>query len=98
MGTEEIKFEHYRSDPSGRVRRYYRGNTPWTPQACGGVTICTIRQDEDEFQGIAICNQIDSFCYNLGRTIALGRARKERRQDQRLSLEELQQEERLKAE
>jgi len=75
--TEEIKYEHYRYDQHGELRRYYRSNTNWTPAPCGGMTICTISVGGYEFQGIAKCNHFDAFRYRLGRTIALGRARKE---------------------
>ena len=74
---EEIKYEHYRCDLLGVLRRYYRSNTNWTPVSRGGMTICTISVGGKEFQGIAKCNHYDAFCYRLGRTIALGRARKE---------------------
>jgi hypothetical protein len=52
--------------------------TAWEPLPRGGYTLCTI-YDDDENElaiGVAECNPLDSFCYRIGRAIALGRAMK----------------------
>ena len=78
---EKIKFEHYRCDEYGELRRYYRNvKNNWVPAPRGGLTICTITDGNGrEFHGTSSCSRLDSFSYKMGRRVALGRAQKEQR-------------------
>lgn len=80
-GRHGIAYHYQRG-----VQRMYDGNgnctkvrkTKWEPSPCGGYTTCVIYDDEgrEAAIGIAECSPLDSFCYRIGRAIALGRAMK----------------------
>lgn len=70
-----------RPDPR-HLQRYYRGGRKgykslykWSPRSKGGATVCTVTfKNGVQFSGTAYCSMGDTFCYQVGRDIALGRA------------------------
>lgn len=67
-GGTKIKRElvrYHRTDHEGIV-----------PDPCGGRTVVEIKLDDLTFIGVANCSKKDAFDYNIGRTIAMGRALK----------------------
>ena len=58
--------------------RYYRHNSnDFAPFSKGGKTVVTLVLDDDtEVVGEAYCSMRDNFSYEVGRTIAQGRALK----------------------
>jgi hypothetical protein len=72
-----ITFAHFRyGTRCGHLKVYHRSQTKWEPEAKGGLTICSIRDEETGFAylGAAICSREDDFCYRIGRAIAQNRA------------------------
>ena len=64
------------------TKRYFRGdgfpNYPLNqPSAKGGITICRFTINGKEQATRAFCSHSDNFCYQIGREIALGRAKKQ---------------------
>ena len=41
------------------------------PSAHGGLTLCTISEDDIEVTGAARCRETDAFCYRTGRILAM---------------------------
>ena len=77
---EEIVFHyyHFRYDSQGRLRRYYRGKSPWTPNGKGGMTLCVVTTGSGLVGvGEAACSILDPFCYRTGREIAREKAERE---------------------
>ena len=83
-----VPLNRYKGEIRGKPResvRYYRGtgflkpNAFGIPASRGGMTICTIVNDEGEKLafGYARCSFADNFNYKTGRDIAVGRAEKE---------------------
>jgi hypothetical protein len=75
-------INHFRIDRAdGKLKRYHRGRTDWTPSERGGMTTCRIVDASGRAVGMgaAYCSMADNFSYRLGRLIAKGRAEKDMR-------------------
>lgn len=75
-----VSYKHFRYDKKGLCRPYHRSGedkTVWTPKTKGGMTICTLTNENGLWvEGVAVCSLDDSFNYQRGREIAYGRARR----------------------
>jgi hypothetical protein len=72
----KIIIEHYRINKFGWLYRHKRNQPDFTPQTRGGMTICRLLTDAEQFVGYAYCSNKDNFCYKTGRILAFERARK----------------------
>lgn len=65
------------------LRRYYKIKHNWCPYSRGGKTIAIVYTGDKKLEasrvvaiGTALCSMSDTFCYEIGRDIALTRALK----------------------
>lgn len=84
---EKVYYKHYRhvERQDGywkyEIYPYSRGKTNWTPACQGGLTACTILDENgNEFHAKSECSLKDNFVYAIGRKIAYGRALKKMQQ------------------
>ena len=81
---EKVWYKHYRlpqEQDKEKIYPYSRGKMDWIPACRGGLTACTILDENgNEFYAEAECSLKDNFVYATGRKIAYGRALKQMRE------------------
>jgi len=76
METEQVvQYKYARYDGRGRLKPYTRNNPEFKPRANGGVTVAVVvGPDGGVGVGLSVCQQEDTFDYDVGRRLAFGRA------------------------
>ena len=85
MIENRIRIAHFRTPrefESAYVARYFRGNGfegsfASEPREKGGMTTAEIALNSTVFIATAHCSVRDSYCYRIGRDIAVGHLRKQ---------------------
>lgn len=90
--VDKVRVNHWRVDadcisytatgkPVLVMRPYSRNDPQFKPHPRGGATCVTLSIGDKLIGGWANCSFADSFCYALGREIALGRALHQAREE-----------------